>query len=90
MTGVQTCALPIYSGFVELAQALAERIQRESAPDDRLSYGFKLCLSRPPKPAEQTRLQSLWEAERNEGDEKSAWITVARVLLNLDETITRE
>ena len=37
------------------------------------------------------RLRSLLAAQKSEGrDDLAAWTTVARVLLNLDEFITRE
>ena len=55
-----------------------------------------LCLGRKPAPDERARLVALFDqqfaaatgeepARRNE-----AWTILARVLLNLDETITRE
>jgi hypothetical protein len=63
---------------------------------DRLEYAFRLCLTRRPGPDEARRLQDLVAAEfrQFDGDPRAkqaeAWTTVARVLLNLDETITRE
>jgi hypothetical protein len=35
-------------------------------------------------------LEELFDVERRQVGEAGAWQTVARVLLNLDETITRE
>ncbi len=89
-TPLQALTLLNDAGFVELAQALAARIQREAAGADRWRQAFQLCLGRPPHPAELTRLEALFAAERQEQSEDAAWITIARVLLNLDETITRE
>src|SRR6266576_5529005 len=84
--------------FYELAQALGARVLRDVAASDadRLEYAFRLCLTRRPGPDEAKRLQKLMVAELRQldGDPKAkqaeAWTTVARVLLNLDETITRE
>jgi hypothetical protein len=84
--------------FYELAQALGSRVLREvnESDADRLQYAFRLCLTRRPGTEEARRLQELLVAEHRqfEGDPKTkqaeAWTTVARVLLNLDETITRE
>ena len=84
--------------FYELAQALGSRVVREvnESDADRLEYAFRLCLTRRPGPDEARRLQELLVAEHRqfEGDSKAkqteTWTTIARVLLNLDETITRE
>ena len=74
----------------EFATALGERVRRERKDDkSRLDRAFQLCLSRQPAAGEMDRLQKLVEDLRPEGEEKT-WATVARVLLNLDETITRE
>ncbi|MCS7020878.1 MAG: PSD1 and planctomycete cytochrome C domain-containing protein [Gemmataceae bacterium] len=77
--------------FVELAQHLGQRILREGPADDtgRLRYAFRLCLVREPTPAELQRLQTYLQRCQQE-DPKTAWSAVARVLLNLDEFITRE
>ena len=72
----------------------------------RLEHAFRLCLARQPSAAEAGRLAdllkgeiaSVTEAEAKavkapagvEPKQFAAWTTVARVLLNLDETITRE
>ncbi len=72
----------------------------------RLEHAFRLCLARRPSMTEATRLAGLLRSEAasvTESEARSvkapagvepkqfaAWTTVARVLLNLDETITRE
>jgi mono/diheme cytochrome c family protein len=77
---------------VEFAQALAARVLREGPADDagRLRHAFRLCLSREPTPRERQRLADLLARQERAGDRDAAWTTVARVLLNLDEFITRE
>jgi hypothetical protein len=48
--------------FVEAAQGLARRIVLEGGSDDesRATYGFRLCLARPPTDVEQQRLIQLY------------------------------
>ncbi|MFM9966541.1 MAG: DUF1553 domain-containing protein [Planctomycetaceae bacterium] len=66
--------------------------------DARLWQAVELCYSRPPTELELRKLREFLNAQRiafaaNPKDKdpaKSAWIAVARVLLNLDEFITRE
>lgn len=49
--------------YIEAAQALARRMITAGGktPAERLSFGFRLCLSRPPHPTEATRLLKLYE-----------------------------
>ncbi len=68
--------------FYEAAQALAARIQKEGGADP-LAYAFELCLARKPSPTERARI----EQYRAQGGD---WLGVSRILLNLDELITRE
>jgi hypothetical protein len=97
-TPLQALTLLNDEQFYELAQALGARVLRDvgESDADRLEYAFRLCLTRRPGPEEARRLQDLIVAELRQldGDPKTkqaeAWTTVARVLLNLDETITRE
>jgi mono/diheme cytochrome c family protein len=73
---------------VELAQALAARIQRESGMGsvEKMEFAFRLCLAREPNARELKRLTQLLGPTPD--DER--WTILARVLLNLDEFITRE
>ncbi|MBI2924505.1 MAG: PSD1 domain-containing protein [Verrucomicrobia bacterium] len=97
-TPLQALTLLNDQQFYELAQGLAGRVLREAPPRDeaRLEYSFRVCLARRPDQVERKRLADLLaqQLSRTDGDEadklKEAWTTVARVLLNLDETITRE
>ncbi|MGE0608395.1 MAG: PSD1 and planctomycete cytochrome C domain-containing protein [Pirellulales bacterium] len=52
--------------FLEAAQALAARIERESAGDDarRLEHAFLLVLARPPRPPETERLLAYLQQQR--------------------------
>ncbi len=79
--------------FVEAAQGLARRVLREAPAQDaaRLRHAFRLCLAREPASGERDTLLSLLKTEQDRGPTpERAWFAVARVLLNLDETITRE
>src|SRR5262249_26480743 len=75
---------------VEIAEGLAERVLREGPADDpgRIDLAFRLCLGRLPESAERERLLRFLAVQKK-GTE-AAWAMVARVLLNLDEFITRE
>jgi hypothetical protein len=104
--------------FVECARALGKRIVTEGGKTDteRLTYAFRLCMSRTPTKDELAILTALLEKNRKrfeEGEANAAEIAtgtkdpdtkpegftfadwgaytlVARVLLNLDETLTKE
>ncbi len=72
----------------------------------RIDYAFRRCMARTPNDAERAELQSLLErqtqrfvqgklkaADMTGGDanpQLAGWTVLARVLLNLDETITKE
>jgi hypothetical protein len=97
-TPLQALTLLNDQQFHEFAEALAARLLKLQTKDesDRIDRAFRLCLSRSPGMAEKKRLQELLSQQLAQelGDEdarrKEAWKTVARVLLNLDEAITRE
>jgi hypothetical protein len=78
---------------VECATALGERIARHSAEkSERLRFGFQLAVGRNPNKAEVARLGRFWTGlqEQFKTDDRNTCTAYARVLLNLDETITRE
>jgi hypothetical protein len=93
-TPLQSLTLANDEAFFECAQALAARTLREAPPDDhaRASHAFRLCLARQPSPAELELLGQLVEGEfrASPSDPPACWTRICRVLLNLDETITRE
>ena len=70
--------------FVEAAKALAAKTEKEGGKTDRekLEYAMLRVVSRKPTEPEATELLNF--LKRND------WTALARVLLNLDETITKE
>jgi hypothetical protein len=76
--------------FVELAKALADKTLKEGGKTDseRLTFAFRRCVSRAPDAAERDELLSFLNKQKARG-EQAAWTALARVLLNLDETITK-
>jgi hypothetical protein len=92
-TPLQALTLLNDQQFYEFALALAERIAKTDCSDSaRIDYAFRLCLGRLPKGSERDRLtQLLPETDDGHGGNRTEqWTSVARVLLNLDEMITRE
>jgi hypothetical protein len=82
--------------FHEAAQALAWRIEREApaALGERIEYAFRLAVGRTPSTAERQTLARYHDEQarifQSEGSGMSTWVGVARVLLNLNEFVTRE
>jgi hypothetical protein len=88
-TPLQALTLLNDQAFVEMARALAGRLADYGTSDDeRIAHAFSLCLGRPPTESERAILQRLLESKP--GPEATRWEPVARVMLNLDEFITRE
>ena len=54
-----------------------------------MAFAFRVCFSRDPSPAEAERVRAYYESQVK-SNPKTAWAAVARVLMNLDEFITRE
>ena len=77
--------------FVEIADALGKRILKEGPADDagRIDFAFQVCFARKPSTTERERLLAYRNGLNGSAPEK-AWMMVSRVLLNLDEFITRE
>jgi hypothetical protein len=99
-TPLQALTLLNDQQFYEFAAGLAARVEREAPPGGlaaQLDFAFRCCVVRAPHPAERDRLAQLFASQLvaatgadDTARRREAWITVARVLLNLDETITRE
>lgn len=91
-TPLQALMLLNDESFVEFASALAVRTVNENKEEsDRLVFVVREGLARGPSNAECGRLQKLLQQQRASGkSEIASWTAVARVVLNLDEFITRE
>jgi hypothetical protein len=99
-TPLQSLTMANDRAFVEIAEGLAARVLREcpsQADEDRLRLAFRLCLAREPDAWETSRLLAFFRKQQGALGAKpvraqvtAAWTAVARVLLNLDEFITRE
>jgi hypothetical protein len=77
--------------FFEAAQALGQRVLEEGGTTDasRISYAFRLCTGRTAGTDEIEEVRKFLDRQRRQNP-ALAWTAVARVLLNLDETITKE
>ncbi len=79
---------------IEAAEALGRRMEKEGGESDetQLRFGFQLCTGREATASEISTLCGLLQRERDRTTPDSLKpITIAaRVLLNLDETITKE
>ena len=100
-TPLQSLMVANDPGLFELAEALADRIDSgKSSEKSRLQSMFRLALCRYPSLQEIEFLQDFLRGQRRKlmksmaGEdakaERYAWVAVARVLMNLDEFITRE
>ncbi|MCW0221494.1 MAG: DUF1553 domain-containing protein, partial [Prosthecobacter sp.] len=79
---------------MEAAEHLALRMIQEASGDDAkaITRGFTLCTGRTPSEKESQLLLDLLKRQRETAAAEDAkpMVVVARVLLNLDETITKE
>ena len=79
---------------MEASEHLAQRMSAGTSGDDKatIARGFKLCTSRLPTAKESALLLNLLSQQRASAgpDAIPPMVTIARVLLNLDETITKE
>ena len=93
-TPIQALHLANDPVFVELASQWANRLLHEKSigtDHDRLHFLYQSAYSRAPLPSEIKHLLKLLAAERSGGrSEADSWTTIARVLMNTDEFITRE
>ncbi len=74
------------------SKALGERMWKEGGSDDasHIAYGFQLCTGRQPTAKESIVLLDMLKRHQPKAGEIDSHTLVARVLLNLDETITKE
>lgn len=78
--------------FFEAAQTLALRALQEPTFAERLDAVYEVVLARKPSATERTRMASYLDQQMSalHSDERAAWTGISRVLLNLDEFMTRE
>jgi hypothetical protein len=78
--------------FVECAQALAARTLEDGGDTDesRIIFAFRHCVARQPTADESTVLLNMLNKQRQRFANDAVWTALCRVLLNLDETITKE
>jgi len=78
--------------FYEAAQAMAWRIEREcpGPAGQRIDCAFRMGLARAPNDRERERLAAYLDERSSPEAAGSPWVAVSRVLMNLDEFITRE
>jgi hypothetical protein len=87
-TPLQALHLANDPAFVEFFAALGKRIEKDGPKDDagKIAFAYRLCFGREPTKMEAERVLKYATAQ----DEKSRWSNVSRVLMNLDEFVTRE
>lgn len=90
-TPLQALILLNEPAFVEASRRLGEQIAGLPLPDDaaRIASGFRQVTSRRPTAAEQAQLIEALDQARTAGDAEP-WHVIGAILLNLDETVTRE
>ncbi len=83
--------------FVECAEHLGRELQQMSSlsPGERIGLAIQRCLGRDGSAVELDRLELFLRSQQDDEErstalEQAAWTAVARVLLNLDEFMTRE
>jgi hypothetical protein len=92
-TPLQALALLNDPAHIEIANALVRRIiDQFEGSESRLDYAFQLVLGRHPEPDEKARFKDFEHMQRKNGanDDLQVWILMVQVLMNLDETITKE
>lgn len=95
-TALQSLNLLNDPAFFEAAEALANRVETEATGDftARLNFAYKTALNRAPTSKETARLANYFDTQATLRQQDPAaiapWIGVSRILLNLDEFITRE
>ena len=104
-TPLQALTLLNDEAQTEFARALAGRVvAKDENRDERIRFAFETCLARPPREDEQERMSRYlarmtdeFETDREalealgaESASSAAWTAASRVLINLDEFVTRQ
>ena len=78
--------------FVDCAKALARRAIDEGGATDgeRMTYLFRRVLARRPAEGELKELLALFQKEKERLSDVVAYTVVARVVMNLDEAVTKD
>jgi|SRR6185503_13738901 hypothetical protein len=77
--------------FFECAQALGKRMHSlKGDATAKLRFAFEQCLGRAPSRDELARLRQLYAAHSRLSSSDKALVASARVIMNLDEFVTRE
>jgi hypothetical protein len=87
-TPLQALHLANDPAFVEFFDLFGAALAKQQGTDDeKLTVVFVRCFSREPSAKERERLLKFLHAE---SDDTKRWTSVVRVLMNLDEFVTRE
>ncbi len=87
-TPLQALHLANDPAFVEFYEMFGAAMAKQTGTDDeKLNTVFVRCFSREPSAKERERLLKYLQTEP---DETKRWTSVVRVLMNLDEFVTRE
>ena len=104
-TPLQALTLLNDESQAEFAAALGQRIRRHAEDrEDRIRHAFEICLARAPLEGERDRMArfvgtmadafetdpAAREKTGEDSADAAAWAAVARVMINLDEFITRQ
>ncbi len=104
-TPLQALTLLNDESQTEFANALARRVTDHSPNrGEQIRHAFEICLARPPRQAEQERLESFLSQMADafatdpaalkrigaDSAKSAAWNAAARVMINLDEFVTRQ
>ena len=87
-TPLQALHLANDPAFVEFYELFGAAVAKQQGTDnEKLTSVFVRCFSREPSAKERERLLKFLQAE---SDDTKRWTSVVRVLVNLDEFVTRE
>ena len=89
-TPLQALHLANDPAFVEFFAGFGKRVVTDGPKGDaeRVAFAFRLCFARTPNEKEAERV--LAYLAKQEGTDAKRWAAVGRVLMNLDEFVTRE
>lgn len=90
-TPLQALHLANDPAFLEFYDGLGKRLLKEGPKEDagKVDLAFQLCFCREPSVSERERVLAYLK-QQHRHDPQTAWAQVARLLMNLDEFVTRE